>query len=304
MKNIYILLLAMLYSGITYSQVIVEQGFDSNVPASEWVYTAQPVEYEVGTDIWGPVETMSTITPLNGDRFFGMRDLNNTNGGGSDEQILSFASVNVAGQLDVVASFSYFTRNWDSTDTLKYEFFVDGVSQGKSESLDKDSEAWTKIEFAVPEGSTEVSLTIYAKQDGGTDYGGLDEFKVEAGVIAEPNLSLTGINLDYKNGAMEGNNVTFSLNLANFNLSSSASAADGDGYIEWSYGNETPTQQFNSDDITFTAPDPGRYQLVVNLIGNDGENILSETADFWVTKIFTVPFTNNFEYGTEAGFLL
>ena len=64
---------------------------------------------------------------------------------------------------------------------------------------------------------------------------------------------------------MQGNDVIFDLTINNFTFSSSATAADGDGYIVWSYGNETPTQQFSSDDITITAPDPGSYQIIVTV---------------------------------------
>ena len=40
----------------------------------------------------------------------------------------------------------------------------------------------------------------------------------------------------------------------------------------------------------------------MTVTGNNGDEIVSTTADFWVTKTF-IPFTNNFDYGTEAGTL-
>ena len=77
----------------------------------------------------------------------------------------------------------------------------------------------------------------------GTDSGGWDDVKIEAGAVPAPTISVTPSNLDYKNGAMQGNDVIFDLTINNF-FSSSATAADGDGYIVWSYETNL-TQQFS-----------------------------------------------------------
>ena len=182
---------------------------------------------------------------------------------------------------------------------MHYEIFADDVSLGKT-ALDKDTESWVQVQVSIDDSVQSVYLVLYAKQNG-TDSGGWDDVKIEAGVVPAPSISITPSNLDYKNGAMQGNDVIFDLTINNFTFSSSTTAADGDRHIVWSYGNETPTQQFSSDDITITAPDPGSYQIIVTVTGNNGDEIVSTTADFWVTNTFTVPFTNNFDYGTEAG---
>ena len=317
MKNIYILLITTLFSGYTYSQVLAEQGFE-DPPAAEapavasgsadlWTYTATPEAYNGASsgDKWDPTTDVgSHITgPNSGTKFWGIRDIENTHAGQSPgvEHYLTFSAVDVSAQTDVVVSFYYYTEGFDSTDTMHYEIFADDVSLGKT-ALDKDTESWVQVQVSIDDSVQSVYLVLYAKQNG-TDSGGWDDVKIEAGVVPAPSISITPSNLDYKNGAMQGNDVIFDLTINNFTFSSSATAADGDGYIVWSYGNETPTQQFSSDDITITAPDPGSYQIIVTVTGNNGDEIVSTTADFWVTNTFTVPFTNNFDYGTEAGTL-
>ncbi|GIR50267.1 MAG: hypothetical protein CM15mP59_0090 [Flavobacteriaceae bacterium] len=41
---------------------------------------------------------------------------------------MTFSAVDVSAQTDVVVSFYYYTHGFDSTDTMHYEIFADGLS--------------------------------------------------------------------------------------------------------------------------------------------------------------------------------
>lgn len=308
MKNIYIIFLIILSTSYTYSQLLAEQGFEDTAPAAPWTYTATPEAYDASDDQWQPTTSVgSHITGSNtGTKFWGIRDIVNNHGGANiDEHILTFSTVDISTQTDVVVSFYYYTEGFDSTDNMHYEVFADNQSLGKT-ALEKDTEAWVPIQVAIDDSVNSVYLILYAKQNG-TDSGGWDDVKIEAGAVPEPSLAVTASNLDYKNGTIEGEDAVFSLAINNFTFSSSTTAGDGDGYITWSYSNSTQGsasfEQFNSNDLTITNPLNGSYSIVVNLVDNNGQSILSATEDFWVTKMFTLPFTNDFDYGTVAGSL-
>jgi hypothetical protein len=151
------------------------QGFEGT-PADDWSYTPNPAAYNIGgDDVWDIVSSLGPISPVTGSSFWGIRDIENQSFGG--DHFLTFASVDVSGEVGVIISFKYYTEAWDTGDELEYEAFFDGASQGQV-TLNNNTGAWTTVNINVPDAVNSVSLTIIADQDGGGDYGGLDDFAV------------------------------------------------------------------------------------------------------------------------------
>ena len=146
-----------------------------------------------------PTTEVAHITgPNSGTKFWGIRDIENTHAGQSPgvEHYLTFSAVDVSAQTDVVVSFYYYTEGFDSTDTMHYEIFADDVSLGKT-ALDKDTESWVQVQVSIDDSVQSVYLVLYAKQNG-TDSGGWDDVKIEAGVVPAPSISITPSNLIIK----------------------------------------------------------------------------------------------------------
>ncbi len=191
MKNIYFLLVAFMVTSLSFGQTTLKfQDFESG--ADDWTYTESPTTYSVGSDVWAIVATLGgTVTaPQNGANFWGMRDLANANGGTATgvASTLAFPNVDIAGQVGVEVSFQYITDAFDGTDSLQVEVFFDDASQGVTD-LGKNTDAWTGYSLSVPDAINNVRLTIIAIQNGGSDYAGVDNFKVQSGVAASCGFS-------------------------------------------------------------------------------------------------------------------
>ena len=181
MKNLIAMLLA-LATGIALAQTNVTfQNFDA--PSDPWGYTVSPSSYNINDDTWSIVPNLggNVTSSHNGSSFWGMRDLNNTNGGTSGESTITFNTIDITAFNNVALSFYYITDGFDATDYIKVELFYNGISQG-IESLNKDTDAWTLWRKSIPNHVTTLKLVIYAKQNGGSDYAGLDTFSIQSDV--------------------------------------------------------------------------------------------------------------------------
>ncbi len=184
MKNIYLLLVTFMVTSLSFGQVTLAfQDFEAG--ADNWIQVESPATYSVGADVWAVVATLGgTVTaPQNGANFWGMRDLANGNGGtlAGSPSTLTFPNVNIAGETGVEISFQYITDGFDGTDSIAAEVFFDDISQGSVE-LNKNTDAWTSYSISVPDAINNVSISIITIQNGGSDYAGVDNFKVRSGV--------------------------------------------------------------------------------------------------------------------------
>ena len=207
-----ILLVTLLVSGVAMGEVIKFQSFESGT--DDWSYTPDPATYSVGTDVWA-IKTAAWHVfgslPSEGLSFWGMLDLANSNGGTltGEWSSLTFASVDVSAYTSVTMKFDYEVDGYDSGDDIKYEAFFDAVSQGEVllvDGIDNINSDGT-VTINVPDVTNAVYIVVSIKQNG-TDYGALDNFKVEglsAGGIADPTalsttvLSSSQINLTWAN---------------------------------------------------------------------------------------------------------
>jgi hypothetical protein len=185
MKLLSVFTMILLLSAGAQAQLAF-QGFEGTA-ADDWGYTPNPAAYNIGgDDVWDIVSSLGPISPATGSSFWGIQDIENGSFGG--DHLLTFSSVSVAGEVGVTISFKYYTQAWDTGDELEYEAFFDGTSQGQV-ALNNNTGAWTTVTINVPDAVNTVSLIIIADQDGGSDYGGLDDFSV----TSTGNCGITGL---------------------------------------------------------------------------------------------------------------
>lgn len=167
--------------GVQAQTTIAENGFEGT-PIENWSFTNNPAVYNISGDVWDIVTSVGgTVSgPSQGTSFWGMRDLENPNGGGAFPHQLDFAPVDVSGYSNVEVTFDYITEGYDSSDSLVYYVEFDNGSTWTSSSitLNPSTQAWTPVVITVPGGSNFVRVRIEGVQNGGSDYAGVDNFKV------------------------------------------------------------------------------------------------------------------------------
>ena len=273
MKKIYFLLFSLLLSGLMFGQTIAFQDFEGG--SDDWSYTATPANFNGGGDTWDIVSSLSSIQPQSGSKFWGVRDLqngNNTSGDGT----LDFADVNISGQTNVVVSFYYYTIGLDQSDSLTVEVFFDGTSQGV-ENLPKDSQAWVQYSKPVPDGTNNVRLKIFVHQNGGSDYIGLDNFRVETGVTASPSLVITSPTDGYTFNP-ETTNVSVEFTVSNFDI-------PNDGSIEYTVNGGTAQNHNSTSAIDIPVSAGNTYQVALQLVDTNGDPLnpaVTDTVNFSV----------------------
>ncbi len=198
-----------------FSQTTISyQDFESS--GDTWNYTPYPNPYNVSNDTWDTVTSLHSgaITPNSGSYFWGMRDLDNPNGGGDFRHTLTFDAVDVSSYSNVEIVFYYYTDGFDGSDSIFYNVQYDnGTNWPASDDieLNKNTDAWTQVTVSVPAGTQYVRLQLSAHQNGGSDYAGFDNIVLQEG----SGSGSTAVNLFYEPfetdlGAMSAYSVTSS----------------------------------------------------------------------------------------------
>jgi len=154
------------------------QDFDAN---TNWLYSVNLAHYNTSgdIDIWDVINSLPNITNVSSN-FLGCQDLNNSNGGGNFFHEISFTNVDVSNGTNVKVSFDYDVYQFDNGDDVQYEIFLDDVGQGTVLLVNGSSDlsvSGTEI-INVPNGTTNVRLTLGVKQEGAADRSGFDNFRV------------------------------------------------------------------------------------------------------------------------------
>jgi type IX secretion system substrate protein len=303
MKKIYLLLFVMIAVTTAHAQTtLAAQDFES-APSDTWAPTLTPATYAVGGDVWATVASIGTITaPQSSATFWGMQDLENPNGGGAFDHTLAFPNIDVSGKTGLLLTFYYYTDGFDSTDTFRVEYFFDDVSQGEV-ALNKNTDAWTLVSKVVPDGTTNFRFTILVRQNGGSDYGGLDNVVLQSGANTAPSMSITSPTMGgTANVGSAG--LTVSLDVQNFTTSadngSGASDNSGDGFIKYTIDGGASVNKFDTGITTLTGLTNGSHTLVYELVDNSGASLspaVSATVTFMYHSIIqTLPFYESFNY--------
>ncbi len=184
-RNLLFLSLFLLSVVVGYSQTtIVYQDFENS--GDTWNYTPYPTPYNVSGDTWDTVSSLhnGVITPENGSYFWGMRDLNNPNGGGDFRHRLTFDAIDISSYSNVEIVFYYYTDGYDGSDSIFYNVqYNNGTNWPVSDDieLNKNTDTWTQVTVSVPNGTTYVRLQLSAHQNGGSDYAGFDNVILQQG---------------------------------------------------------------------------------------------------------------------------
>ena len=99
-KNyLFTLLLTLCFSAVSFGQSTLKfQDFESG--SDDWSYSESPATYNQSSDVWALVSSVGNIpSAQNGSSFWGMRDLENNNGGTADDHTLTFSNVDVVEKL-------------------------------------------------------------------------------------------------------------------------------------------------------------------------------------------------------------
>lgn len=104
----------------------------------------------------------------------------------------------------------------------------------------------------------------------------------------EPTLNITAPN----NGQEFAPGVTpdIAFNITNFELSSDADAADGDGYVQYQINDGDFENHFSTEAIDLGELDSGDYEVTLRLVDNDGEALegLSDSVNFVINAFVEV----------------
>ncbi|MDV7187518.1 endonuclease [Lutibacter sp. TH_r2] len=160
------------------------QGFEGTANDT-WNYSITPTNCnDSNNDVWDVVSSVGSISTANTDSyFFGVKDLEG-NCGTSDGGTISFSAADLSNYTDVTLSFAINVVGYDVSynDIITYEIFHDNVSQGAitiTVGNPYSTSGWEEISAIVPNSVTSVKLDIYVKQNGGSDYAGIDDVKLE-----------------------------------------------------------------------------------------------------------------------------
>jgi Secretion system C-terminal sorting domain len=302
MKKLYLLLFTILITSLSFGQTtLAAQDFEG---AGTWTFTDTPAAYSEAsdTDIWTISTDVGSIgAAQSGSSFWGIRDIDNSGSGGAFDHTLAFPNVNVSIESDILITFYYYTDGYESSDYLRVEFFFDDVSQGQEE-LGKNTDAWTLYSKVVPNGTNNVRLTLIARQNGGTDYGGFDNILLQSDANVAPSLSITSpteASTVYSGHA----GIDAVLDIQNFTLSGDAGGGvsdnTGDGFINYTIDGGSDNSSFLGI-INLTGLSPGALTLYVELVDNTGTALgtpVNATVNFTVVDIIGVlPGYEDFDY--------
>jgi len=194
--------------------------------AMDYVSSAPGGSCTMGSDNFGLVGSLSSITPQSGSFFWGMQDIWGNCGTAAGET-LTFTYTVPAGATytEVEVCFYYTVIGWDAGDDITATVQVGGVSPCPQLIDDPvvtgvnnggTSAPWTQqcYTVAVMPGDV-VSLIILADQNGGTDFGGIDNVSIcEGGTstnsCAPPMCGVSNV-IVTQDGACTGDNATYTV---------------------------------------------------------------------------------------------
>ena len=210
-KLYFISMLCVLITYLTNAQdTLVFQSFESN-PGS-WSYSVIPEPNNISDDVWDSVYQLNEIVPYNGNYFWGMQDLDNNNGGGSDYHILDFTEILLSGYVNNTFSVWYNVFGFDSGDKLQVELQLNDVTKqidiliGASGGV--STNGWECFSYSIPDSVTGFKATLLAKQNGGTDQAGWDHIMITG--FPQGSLPLTANFISDKTFAFCNDSIQFS----------------------------------------------------------------------------------------------
>jgi len=180
-----------------------------------------PATYDVSNDTWAIQSSIGGIAAAqDGIEFWGMEDLDNTNGGGAFDHELTYNISLVAGTYSSLnVSFWYYTIAYNLTDHLGYKYSVDGGTQvvndqSSLDALSQGSGGWTNVTLSIPltGSSTSAQFILYGFQNGGGQVGGFDNLNIcgSSAVACTASLLQDAVSCDANTAGVDTYTASFS----------------------------------------------------------------------------------------------
>lgn len=194
------LFVLLLSTGVPAQMIILQQDFEG-AASDDFAFGTDPDPYTVGDDVWDVVTSFPGITAAaSGTNFWGMRDLENNNGGGAMRHILDFDAGTVCALTGAAFVFEYNVFEFDGGDDLGYTLFVDGFEVADVTIVDGSGNfstgGWVTETVSIPASATTARLEIWAEQNGAGDYAGVDNVRLQAAGTGGTCTPTCGISAD------------------------------------------------------------------------------------------------------------
>ncbi|MFD0862451.1 choice-of-anchor D domain-containing protein [Sungkyunkwania multivorans] len=193
---------------VSFSQTtIAKHSFESSGDTWTPLTLSQPA-CTSGNSVWDYVTTLSAITPNDGLQFWGIRDLRGPcNGNANQFESIALPNVDVSAFANVTVSFDFYTIGFDNQDDIRYQVFFDGVGQGNVLLVDggttnSSTGGWLTETISVPPTVTNVRIVIRVRQNGTSDYAGIDNIRLEG--FDPPEMDVMGNGNTILDGASSG----------------------------------------------------------------------------------------------------
>ncbi len=262
--NLAFLLGAFLCAGLVSGQTtIASQSFESS-GSDNWSYTPNPAagSFTSSGDEWDVVTSLGSLSdmPSNGSSFFGGVDIANSDNPNATFGELEFSSVSVSGFSNVQILFDYEVDGFDAADDIDYTVTIDGVAQSEVKLVDGNSNfsEFATATINIPDGSANVSIVVKVTQNGGSDFVGLDNFRVEGITAGSPSVGFDST-ASTENETNTSFNVNIPVTLSNYdgnqvdlNVSVNALTAESGDYT------------LNTTSLTFTADGTQNVSIDIN----------------------------------------
>lgn len=186
LKYVFFLVFSFSVNQFFAQTIIAYQSFETS--GDNWNFTLSTPPCSLDGDSWNYNEFLENIDPSDGSQFWGVQDLNGSCAGNGFESI-NFSSLDISEFRNVILSFDYNAFELDNGDDIKFEVFLNEISQGEIILFEGNSNSstngWETATIHIPNTSSHIRWIISIKQNGQDDYLGID------------NVKLTGTQISY-----------------------------------------------------------------------------------------------------------
>lgn len=242
--------------------------------------------------------------PTDNSTYWAIQDVNNSeNTRPNLDAVLNFGTVDVTGFTGVTITFDYEADGFDGGDDMFYTATFDGTPQAEEQFVDGTggTDASGTITINVPTGTANVSLQVRVDQNGGSDYGGWDNFKVSGNAAtSDTRVFFASTSSSQAEGNSGTSTATAQLSIMNPSATTATTVtlatsgtADGSDVSATPTTVTFPAGSSADQTVTFTItgdtdPEPDETSTLTISTVSGGTNAASGTPD-----TFTLTITND-----------
>ncbi|MCD6176238.1 MAG: choice-of-anchor D domain-containing protein, partial [Candidatus Cloacimonetes bacterium] len=216
LKYVFFLVFSLVTIPFYAQTTIAHQSFETN--GDNWDFTLSTPPCSLDGVSWNYQESLENMDPSDGNQFWGVQDLNGSCAG-NDFESLNFTSIDISEFRNVTLNFDYNAFELDNGDDIKFEIFLNEISQGEVILFEGNSNSstngWKTATIHIPNTSSKIRLIISIKQNGQDDYIGIDNVKLTgtqisycAELIISEYVEGTSSGTSYRNNYIEIYNPT------------------------------------------------------------------------------------------------